>query len=128
MADVFISYRRQDLAEAERLSRELAAAGHKVWHDEWQIGIGDSIVAEVQKGLECSTYLVLCYSSSGVMSPWMTREWMSALARQLEGHHVKILPARLTGGDPPVILQDIKYADLVLDWNGGVRAILAAVR
>ena len=46
----------------------------------------------------------------------MSREWMSALARQIEGAQVRLLPVRLTGGSPPPILADLKYADLVTDW------------
>jgi len=53
---------------------------------------------------------------------------MSALARQLDGCHVKILPVLLTGGSPPAILADIKYADLVRDWDRGVKQLLRAIR
>ena len=67
-------------------------------------------------------------AAAGVLAPWMSREWMSALARQLDGHAVKLLPVRLSGGEPPAILADIKYADLVKDWDGGVRALLRAIR
>jgi hypothetical protein len=58
----------------------------------------------------------------------MSREWMSALARQLGGAGVIVLPVRLTGGSPPAILADIKYADLTADWDGGVHALCAAIR
>jgi hypothetical protein len=33
----------------------------------------------MQDGLEASAYLVLCYSRSDVLTPWISREWMSAL-------------------------------------------------
>jgi hypothetical protein len=128
MASVFISHRKQDDAEATRLAEELKSAGHTVWLDEWEIGLGDSIVGKMNEGLTGAAYLVLCYSSAGVTSPWMSREWMSALARQLDGRGVRILPVRLTGGDPPALLADIKYADLVKDWPAGVRQLLAALR
>ena len=82
----------------------------------------------MNEGLEGAAYLVLCYSSDGVMAPWISREWMSALARQLDGCHVKILPVLLTGGSPPAILADIKYADLVRDWDRGVKQLLRAIR
>jgi len=62
------------------------------------------------------------------MSPWMSREWMSALARQLDGHGVRLLPLRLSGGEPPALLADIRYADLVADWDRGVQELLAAIR
>lgn len=127
MANVFLSHRKADAAEAERLAQELKAAGHQVWFDEWEINIGDSIVERINQGLEGATYLVLCYSSSG-MSGWVNREWMSALARQLEGKGVKILPVLLTGGKAPAILADIKHAELVDDWDKGVQALLRAIR
>jgi hypothetical protein len=128
MANLFVSHRGTDAAEAERLARELAAQGHEVWLDSWDIGIGDSIVARIDEGLTGGSYLILCYSESGVLSPWMGREWMSALARQLDGKGVKVLPVRLTGGDPPGILADVRYADLVRDWDQGMAELLRAIR
>lgn len=128
MANVFISHRKSDDDPAEQLANEIRNAGHQVWLDEWNIGLGDSIIERINEGLQGATYVIVCYSSSGVTSPWMGREWMSALARQLNGHGVKLLPARLTGGDPPAILADIKYADLVKDWSKGVSELLQAMR
>jgi len=127
MAQVFVSHRKVDSILAERLAQEIEQAGHSVWFDEWTIGIGDSIVARVDEGLGGIGYLILCYSASG-MSDWVNREWMSALARQLSGHGVKILPVLLSGGKPPAILADIKYADLVADWKTGVQELLRAIR
>jgi hypothetical protein len=128
MANVFVSHRRSDSNEARKLATEIRAQGHRVWLDDWDIGIGDSIVGRMQEGLEGAAYLVLCYSHDGVLAPWISREWMSALARQIEGVDVKVLPVRLTGGQPPAILADIRYADLVSDWAEGVGALLRAIR
>ena len=128
MANVFISHRRSDVQEAEKLASEIQKAGHQVWFDEWNIGLGDSIVERMNEGLTGATYVVVCYSSAGVTSAWMGREWMSALARQLNGHGIKILPVLLTGGDPPAILADLRYADLVNDWSQGVAELLRAIR
>jgi hypothetical protein len=128
MANIFISYRRSDIQKAEQLASEIRNAGHQVWFDEWNISLGDSIVGRMNEGLEGATYVVVCYSSSGITSPWMSREWMSALARQLNGYGVKILPVLLTGGGPPAILADFKYADLVRDWSQGLSELLRAIR
>ena len=127
MANVFISHRKLDSDAAQRLALEIKNGGHSIWFDEWQIGVGDLIVARIEEGLKGSHYLVLCYSSSG-MSDWVDREWMSTLARQLSGHNVKVLPVLLTGGEAPAILADIKFANLVADWNKGVQALLKAMR
>jgi hypothetical protein len=128
MANVFISHRGSDTPVAKRLAAEIRAAGHAVWFDQWEIDLGDSIVEQMERGLNGATYVVVCYSDQGVSAPWMGREWMSALARQLDGRGVKLLPVRLTGGEPPALLADIKYADLVKDWSGGVAQLLRAIR
>jgi hypothetical protein len=125
--DVFVSHRKTDAPEALRLAEDLRQAGHNVWLDEWAINIGDSIVQQIEDGLQGSVYLVLCYSDAGVTSPWMSREWMSALARQLEGHDVRILPVMLTGNVAPAILADIYAADLRTDWDKGLALLLRSI-
>jgi hypothetical protein len=128
VANVFISYRRNDVREAEKLANEVRAAGHQVWLDEWNINLGDSIVGQINEGLEAANYVVICYSSSGVSSQWMSREWMSVLARQLNGYGIKLIPVQLTGGAPPAILADIFYVDLMKDWAGGITRLLRTIR
>jgi len=128
VSNVFVSHRRGDAAEAFRLADDLRRAGHRVWLDEWAINIGDSIVERIEKGLQGSAYLVLCYSDAGVMSQWISREWMSTLARQLEGQEVRILPVMLTGSVVPAILSDIYAADLRTDWDKGLALLLRSIR
>jgi hypothetical protein len=128
LATVFISHRKVDDAEALRLAEDLKKVGHDVWLDEWTIDIGDSLIERMQEGLQDSAYLVLCYSGAGVLSPWISREWMSALARQLNGCNVKILPVMLTGDEIPAILADIYTADLRLDWNKGLTLLIRSIK
>jgi hypothetical protein len=128
MARVFISHRGADASEAQRLAAELRRRGHDVWLDSWMIDIGDSIVERMNEGLSSSSYLVMCYSSNGTLTPWMSREWMSALARQLSGEKISLLPVLLAGGGkPPAILWDIKFANLAADWQQGVDALCASI-
>jgi hypothetical protein len=128
MASVFISHRKGDDREAEQLAVEVRNAGHQVWLDVWNINLGDSITGRINEGLEAADYVIVCYSSLGISSTWMGREWMATLARQLEGQGVKILPVLLTGGGPPAILADILYVDLVKDWSGGVARLLQTIK
>ena len=128
MANVFICHRGSDLDEAERLAKALQKRRHRAWLDKWNIKIGDSIIARMNEGLGGSTYLIMCLSASGNLAPWMSREWMSFLARQLEAQDVKVLPVRLTGGDLPAILSDIKYANLEVDWDTGLSELLDAMK
>ncbi|HZI60136.1 MAG TPA: toll/interleukin-1 receptor domain-containing protein [Pyrinomonadaceae bacterium] len=128
MANVFLSHRSGDEKLAEKLALELQRAGHVVWLDTWKIDLGDSIVEKINQGLEGAHYVVLCCSSNGVTTPWMGREWMSSLARQVNGYRVKVLPVLLTGSDMPAILADIKHADLRHNWNLGVAILLKAIK
>jgi hypothetical protein len=127
MANVFISHRGADQVVAERLAAALRDRGHQVWIDIWQIKIGDPIIEKIDSGLCDSGFLLLCCSDASSASSWMDREWMSVLARQLEGESVRVLPVRLTGGVLPTILADVKYADLVADWQVGLDAICKAL-
>ncbi len=128
MAKVFISHRTADMGLATRLANEIKAVGHDVWHDEWEVELGDSILGKMGRGIRDAKYLVLCYSTLGVDAPWTAEEWESFRTRQLNGQDVKLLPVKLSGGDPPAILAHLKYADLVRDWTGGVAQLLRALR
>jgi hypothetical protein len=128
VSDVFISHRSLDGVAALRLAEDLRRAGHSVWLDEGAIDIGDSIVERMEEGLQRAAYLVLCYSDAGVMSPWISREWMSALARQLEGNNVRILPVMLSGSATPAIQADIYTADLRTDWDKGLAFLLRSIK
>ncbi|MBL7493048.1 toll/interleukin-1 receptor domain-containing protein [Frankia sp. AgB1.9] len=127
MAKVFVSHRGVDAVPAERLARDLQAAGHEVWLDLWEIEIGDSIVEKMNEGLAGAQYVVLCLSVAGVTAPWITREWAPAVARQLENSGTRLLPAVLTGHEAPALLADLKAADLTADWRAGVDALLRAM-
>lgn len=127
-AKIFISHSGADAQEVEKLANTLVSVGYKVWLDPWEIGTGHSFVERIDEGLEGATFLILGYSGGGVIAAWMSREWMATYANQLKGRGVKILPVRLTGGDPPAALGDIKYVDLANDWSKGIDELLRALR
>lgn len=127
MANVFLSHRSTDLVEAKRLARELEALGHTVWIDDRELIVGSSVVSEINQGLAHANALVLCLSASGTETPWISREWMPTLARQLEGESVRLMPVRLPGSELPPIIADIKYADFAASWTDGLAALHAAL-
>jgi TIR domain len=127
MARVFISHRGADGVEAAKLAGDLRALGHTVWIDQDEIKAGDSLIQKIGAGIERADALVLCVSAREG-SPWLDREWMSTLARQLNGAQVRLIPALVTGRTLPVMLADLKYADLQENWVGGVAEISEAIQ
>ena len=128
-ARIFVSYPSEYVAVAERLVADLRSKGHDVWWDVERIDIGDSIVAALNAGLSDAAFLVLCLGSSVRTSPWRDREWMSALARQLAGAHIKILPTLVTSeATIPAILADLARADLARNWEHGIGELDRALR
>lgn len=127
MARVFISHRGSDTAEAEKLARALKALGHVVRFDDWEVVTGDSILGWMEEATGSAGFLVLCYSAVGVDAPWVSREWLSALSRQLEGEPIRTLPVRLSGKTGPAILADIKAADWMADPARAVADLQGAI-
>ncbi|MDX3663076.1 toll/interleukin-1 receptor domain-containing protein [Streptomyces sp. ID05-26A] len=128
MAAVFVCHKLVDKVEVEKLVREIEQRGHRVWYSSSEIKIGDSIVGKINEGLAGADYVVACFSEADCSSSWMAAEWMSTLARQVEGDSVKLLTALFAGGKPPAILADKRYADLSQDWVAGVELLCAALR
>ena len=58
--DVFLSHGSKDKAMVREIANRLKADGLRLWFDEWMLKPGDSIPAEIEKGLEHSCVLVLC--------------------------------------------------------------------
>ena len=127
MGEVFVSHRSPDAPLAIRLATDLRNAGHTVWLDEWRIELGESVVERINQGLAGASDVLVCCSDVGVDTPWMGREWMSSLARQLNGKGVKLIPVLLSGRSVPAILEDIKYADLMSDWHRGIAQLLSVI-
>jgi hypothetical protein len=127
MAQVFVSHRGSDAATAARVKADLASMGHAVWLDADEIRAGDSIVQRMNEGLEVATHVVVLYSDDTTPGRWFDAEWMSALARLLDGHSIRLVPARIGISRGPAILADIAYADLATNWVNGMKRLAAAL-
>jgi hypothetical protein len=125
---IFISHRGSDTGFAVSLANALRAAGHHIWLDEWNIAPGDSIVERIDTGLMTAVDVILCLSAAGVNSPWISREWMAALARKLNGIPLRIIPVKFAPSAVPAILADIKTIDLFTDWDRGLQQLLATLK
>jgi TIR domain len=59
--DIFISYASEDREEVARpLANELQKAELKVWFDQFELGLGDSLRHKIDVGLAQSNYPMAC--------------------------------------------------------------------
>lgn len=93
--DIFISYASDDSAFVRQLVPALRARGLKVWYDEGELRLGDSILRGIEDGLEHSRYFVLVLSPAFFKRSWAQFETGVALGRRGKQH---ILPVYLGVG------------------------------
>ena len=89
--DVFISYATEDKDFAGPLARELLSLGLRVWFDEFELSLGDSLNEKINDGLSRSRYGVVVISPTFFKKHWTQFEMNGFVARQTTGERV-ILP------------------------------------
>jgi hypothetical protein len=126
-AHVFICHASEDKSIARDLAHALAKMGADVWFDEWEIRVGESIVAKIDAALGQVSHLVLLLSRVSVAKPWVQKEFSAALMRQLSANGMTVLPVRLDDCLVPAILADIRYADARPGLNCAARDLERAI-
>jgi hypothetical protein len=80
-ATLFVSYSHNDNKFASRLVDDLRQLGCRVWIDEKDMEVGDSIPKSVEKGIRKSRFFLVIMSSESVKSKWVPLELMEAKRR-----------------------------------------------
>ena len=121
---VFLSHSSRDNAFCERLALDLVGYDVKVWYDEWEIKVGDSLREKIAAGIETQDQLAVVLSRASVQSDWVQKELNAALAKELEERQVVVLPLLIEDCDIPVFLRDKKWADFRSDYGYGLKQLL----
>lgn len=124
---IFLSYASVDRIYAERLATDLRAWGVRVWWDQWEIRVGDSLTEKLQQGLTASSKLAVILTPESVASSWVQREIGSALMRELDERRVTVLPLLFRDCEVPALLRDKKHADFRESYHAGFEALLNAL-
>jgi hypothetical protein len=99
----------------------------RVWLDEWELRVGDSLVERLEAGILQAGYLAVVLSSRSVESAWVQRELNAALAEELRRQGVFILPVLLENCEIPLFVRDKMYADFRTRYADGLQSILRTV-
>jgi uncharacterized membrane protein YhaH (DUF805 family) len=110
MADVFVSYAREDRARAELMARNLEAAGYDVFWDN-EIPPGQTWADYTEAKLGESKVTLVLWTAASVASQWVREE--ARMARD-KG---KLIPVLLDGTPPPFGFGEVQGADLS-QWRG----------
>lgn len=117
---VFISYAHEDAALASEIAEKLKTTGVHVWIDQQEMAPGDSFIGRMNEGIGGADYVLLLVSEASLVSQWVSREWMSALA----GGDTILVPVRVAPVAMPPLLRDIIYIDLVENREAGFKRLV----
>ena len=90
--DVFISHASEDKDEVVRpLANALINEGLKVWYDEFELKIGDSLRRKIDKGLANSKFGIVVLSKDFIKKGWTNYELDGIITKSVNGEQI-ILP------------------------------------
>ena len=127
MADVFISYAREDISKARLLAEALIADGLSVWWDHDLVG-GDNFRQQIDDTIANAKCVIVIWSEASTKSPFVKDEASRANDRQI------LLPVAVGEVSPPVgfgELQTIRFkrwAETTAEWESLVRTVHARLR
>lgn len=110
MADIFVSYAREDVARARLLAETLSAEGG--WSIFWdrRIPHGQDFVEYIQSQLDNARCIVVLWSKLSVASQFVRDE-------AAEGQNGRLVPVLIEPVRPPLGFRQLQRADLT-DWTG----------
>lgn len=122
---VFISHSSSDKAFVDRLASDLTSRGIPVWYDKFDIGMGESIVGEINEGIASAKYFLIVLSPAALESRWVNEELNAALLRQITEHGTFVFPLILTDCEIPPLLKHRRYTDFREDYQQGLQELLS---
>jgi len=112
MADIFVSYKKEDAGRVVRIVEGLRKEGFTVW---WDHGIapGSQWDQTIHHELSAAKLVVAVWSELSVHAPWVKEEALVGKARGA------LVPVRIDNVEPPLGFGLIQFADLI-DWDGDI--------
>lgn len=128
LASIFLSHTHADKPFVRQLAQDLRALGIRVWLDEAEIKLGDSLIQKIRAGIDQMEYLGVVLSKNSVKSKWVQREVDIAMNQEIEGNDIKVLPLVIDDCELPGFLVGKLYADFRHPNNYGNAFRLLAER
>lgn len=110
--DVFLSHSAEDKPRVRELCAALRNIGVRVFIDEDELTVGDSLYSGLSRALDESAFVVFCISAASVKSGWVAREVSGTLTRQIASGSKRLLPVLLEDASIPHVLADLVWLDM----------------
>jgi hypothetical protein len=123
---ILISYSHEDKQLARDLASALRELGMRVWIDEGELKVGDSIIERIATAIAGIDFFLALVSEASRQSNWCRKELALAITGGLGREGVKVLPVRVNGAAMPDALIGVLYVDLTPDNLPEVATRLAA--
>ena len=111
MADIFISYAREDESRIRELVRSIEGYGWSIFWDR-RIPAGKTWEGHIGKALNDAKYVIVAWSQFSIISEWVKDEAREAKMRN------RLIPVLLDPVIPPMGFRGIQAADLT-GWKPG---------
>src|SRR5690348_11929204 len=105
MAELFVSYAREDEAQARQVAEALAAEGYHAWRDD-ELPAHRAYAEVIEERLRAADAVVVLWSQAAVKSQWVRAEADTARNRGV------LIQASLDGTIPPIPFNQIQCAEL----------------
>lgn len=109
---MFLSHTGVDKPFVRQLRKNLLAHGvERVWLDEAEIDIGDSLISKIEEGMKLSRYIAVVLSRKSIDAPWVKKELEVTMNREIASGEVVVLPLLYEECELPEFLKGKLYAD-----------------
>lgn len=139
MANVFISYIRENHDLVNKLAHDLKDSGVKVWLDRDEIKPGIRWELAIRQAISGGDFFIACFSEeySSRSKSYMNKELAIAIDELMERSidSTWFIPVKLTKCEIPnrsigggETLRSLQWVDLSKDWSDGINRILSVIR
>jgi hypothetical protein len=108
---VFLSHNSSDKPFVRGLYRHLSRSGMRVWIDEAELNAGDSLIDTLSDAVFRVDCIVAVISEASVASRWVKKELAWAMAREIKGRRVRVIPIIKDDASVPKSLSDKLWLD-----------------
>jgi hypothetical protein len=114
---VFLSHNSKDKRFVRGLAYRLRKAGIRVWLDEAEIKVGESLIEKLREAIDSVDFLIVVLSQASIESAWVQKEVEIAMNQEIKYRKIKVLPLLKETVPLPGFLEGKLYLDFTTKYT-----------